>query len=165
LFGDQGKKELTWTIGHNFLQTFEFEPIPQFALPLIEAFANRSRFYDAPIESQVDQNKEPKARYDNYTSQTMIQLGKWLDFSPKMMEHIFKGYTGTIGGYALSLADLFARAASGAPDQPGLRARDIPVLNSIYQTGDPRTTQCVTDFYDMLQSATQAYNTLRAIPR
>lgn len=67
---------------------------------------SRHRFFDTPIGGFSDKGKLPQARYNGHTGDTMVKLGEWLGMSPKKLKHIFDGYTGTMGMYALSAMDV-----------------------------------------------------------
>lgn len=159
----QPDEKLLWSLKHGVLETLGINPIPQMALPAIEVWGNRSFYFDTPIEGMSDEGKLPEARYSTYTSETMVQLGKALGMSPKKLEHLWEGYTGTMGAYALGLADIATRKAIDTPDQPSWRASDLPVIKSFYKGDDPaRSTQYVTDLYDRLSEANELYRTMRA---
>lgn len=160
LAGSESDEKLMWSIKHNLWQTLRFDPIPQVALPVLEAWGNRSRYFDRPIEGFDDLGKLPEARFDGRTSDTAVALGDWIGISPKKLEHIWNGYTGTLGMYALGAIDIATRGLSGAPDKPQWRATDAPVIRSFVR-GEPRSSQFVTDFYDMLTKAEETYKTVR----
>lgn len=101
---------------HGLTGTLALNPVPQAVAPLFDVQKNRDSFFDTPIETMTDEGKLPAARYDAFTSPTMRaafgQLtGPPLGLSPKQLEHLWDRYLGTIGIYALSVADLLAREA------------------------------------------------------
>lgn len=162
--GSQEADKLRWSIMHNLFQTLNINPIPQGVMPIAEVVANRSFFFDTPIEGMSDEGKLTEARYNEHTSSTMKELGaigKWVGLSPKELEHLYNGYLGTIGAYALSLVDVATNWATDRTERPEMKLEDFPVIKSFYK-GDspPRSTQYITDLYDRMTEVDQIYRTI-----
>jgi hypothetical protein len=90
----------------------------------------------------------------------MIVLGKALNVSPMQLEHIVRGYLGTMGIYVLMGADSLV----GDPtfgETPDLRIDEYPVIRRFYKQKPFRSTQLETDFYDFAQRVQIIGNTLR----
>jgi len=167
LLGAQENEKLAWTLKHNLLGTFGFSgpyglPIPQAMQPLIEVAANRSFFFDSPVEGMADEGKLPEARYDASTSDTMIKLGEWTGSSPKKLQHMLEGYTGTMGAYALGIVDVVTRWATNHPGKPEKRIEDLPAFRTLYRGDSPRSNRYVGQLYDDLTKAEQVYKTIEA---
>jgi len=163
--GNQTGEQLTSAVARGFFETLAFNPVPQFYQPIREIQANRNFFRDMPIEGMADEGKLPEARYDNRTSALGIALGQvtgpTMGISPKQIDHLIQGYTGTLGGYVLSMSTLIADM--GQPGEaPDRRLSDLPVAKVLYSGKDPRSTQYHTQFYDMLGEADQIYRTMRS---
>ncbi|NIB43825.1 hypothetical protein HBA55_29755 [Pseudomaricurvus alkylphenolicus] len=159
---NQPDEKLLWSLKHGTLETLSFNPVPQAVLPILELWGNKSWHFDTPIESLSDQRKLPQDRYNARTSDTMVELGQFLGMSPKQLEHLLKGYTGTMGAYALSVSDLLVSAAKGKPNQGEIRPTDIPVVKSFYRGSAPAySTQYVTDLYDRLSEVKQIHASLK----
>ena len=93
---------------------------------------------------------------------TQIFLHSLTGLSPKKLEHIVTGYTGTIGAYVVGICDAIVRASGDYGAAPAIRADQIPVLQSIYQGSAPaKSSQAMTDFYQLLDEANQVYSTIR----
>src|SRR3546814_6775192 len=92
--------------------------------------------------------------YDSRTSDLMKWIGAGTNLSPKMLEHLWNGYTGTLGGYILSAADGLIRWS-----QPGqsaeMQLRDYPVLGSFVRSADPNAARYSREMYDTLHQAEQ----------
>lgn len=165
LTGSQDGEDLAKAVSHGVFQTLAFNPVPQFYQPIRELQANRNFFRDMPIEDMADEGKLPEARYDERTSALSRALGQMtgpaLGLSPKQLDHLVMGYTGTLGGYVLAMSNQIAGAFSDAA-RPALSAGDIPVLKVLYQGDAVRSTQYQTEFYDMLQEAEQLHRTIRS---
>lgn len=164
LLGDDSPRKLadrvTWNIAHQ-LNLLEW---PQIVKPGIEIWANRNTFRDAPIETVADENKLPHLRYNARTSDTMKLLAGVMPetadaagMSPKRMEHLVNGYLGSIGSFALSIADTAVRIAEGAPDKPSMRLDDYPLLGVVYRVDPTISSQFVEDIYDMAKEVNQIH--------
>ncbi|MFM5499492.1 LPD38 domain-containing protein [Aeromonas veronii] len=143
-----------------FGDTFAFNPIPQIIKPAVEASVNYDFFKGAPIDSPQDLAVQAEARYSEQTSLLMRELGELSGFSPKQLEHLVIGYTGTIGGYVMATADGLIRA-SRPGESASWRADEIPLLKAVYRGSDPaKSTQHMEDFYQMLSEVNQLKRTV-----
>lgn len=159
--GTQPSSKLKWSLMHNLMATLNFNPIPQIAVPAIEVWGNESFFYQTPIEGFGDEQKLPEARYNARTSETMRMFGEWLGVSPKKLEHLWKGYLGTIGAYALATSDMLVSTAQGAPDKPSMRPSDVIGLKSFWRgSGIAYSTQYETDLYEALDEVNKLHQTM-----
>lgn len=159
--GTQNEKDLGKAVANAVWNTMAMNPIPQMFLPATESVMNHSFFKSAPIEGMADQNKQSQDRYNAYTSDTAKAIGEAFGVSPKKVEHLVKGYTGTIGGYVLGASDIMARQIMGVENAETPISR-YPVIKSFYQGSGPKTsTKFANDFYDALDTANQAYGSYK----
>lgn len=165
LTGTQDGGDLAKAVSQGVFQTLQFNPVPQFYQPIRELQANRNFFRDSPIEDMSDEGKLPAARYDERTSAIGRVLGQvtgpTLGLSPKQLDHLVQGYTGTLGGYVLGMSTLLARSLDDAAT-PASRAGDIPILKVLYQGDAPRSSKYQSEFFDMLTEADQLHRTLKS---
>ncbi|WJN61376.1 LPD38 domain-containing protein [Pseudomonas sp. SO81] len=165
LTGSQGGDDLTKAVAQGVFQTLAFNPVPQFYQPIRELQANRNFFRDSPIEDMGDEGKLPEARYDERTSAIGKVLGQvtgpTIGLSPKQIDHLVQGYTGTIGGYVLGMSSLVAAGLTEG-EGPAWRAEDLPVAKVMYQGDAPRTSKYQAQFFDMLTEADQLHRTLKS---
>jgi len=166
----QPSEKVTWSIVHGLITTLGLNPIPQFALPIAEVFANRSVFFDTPIESRSDQGKISSQRFNSYTSDLAMAAGdtdlaEWLGLSPKRLQHLWKGYTGTLGAYVLKAADMAVRAASDNPTKTPIGLPDMPLIGAIFKGDRVKSSQFVTDFYDTLGDLEEISTTIKALAK
>ena len=77
-------------------------------------------------------------------------IGNKTGLSPKRIEHLWNGYTGTMGAYALDTVDWLVRSVEGTPDRPELAWSEMPLAKAFYR-GDspPKNTRYTTEFYDL----------------
>lgn len=148
-------------LGWNIWQVFNVGQLPQAVGPIAEQIANRSFFTGRPIVGLGLQNLEPEAQFNPWTHTTSIEIGRELGLSPVRIDAFLQGYFGTLGGYALSAADVVTRALGGYPARPALRADQVPVLGRFMRDAPPQGTQFATDFYDLLSQLQATANTIR----
>lgn len=164
--GDKFAKRL----GHVFLDTFAFNPIPQAIKPLYELGANENTFTGRPIEDQSMRRLSPSMRSRPETSrladaasrsiESSLDLvgGKQLALSPVQIDHLIQGYAGAVGATAVGLADTIWRRASGE-ELPARRWSEYQPIKRFYKdlTLEDNYTRYGTDFYTALKKADQAY--------
>lgn len=163
--GTQDSSDLFRSVVHGIFDTLSFNPVPQMVHPIREVQANRDLFRNSPIEDMSDEGKLPEARYDERTSAIGYSLGqvtgRLAGVSPKQVDHLIKGYTGTLGAYVLSMSNVIAEQFSDA-ERPAYTAADIPVVKTMFQGDTVRSTRYQTEFYDALTEAEQIYRTVKA---
>jgi GGDEF domain-containing protein len=167
-----GKDRMDQTVRSFLAQvggTLAMNPIPQAVIPIMELWANKSFFTGRPIENMGDEQMLPEARENWWTSDTAKLLADLLPdvanatkMSPKRIEHLWNGYTGTMGAYALETVDWMVRQISKAPDRPEMNWADMPLLKAIYR-GDrvPSNTRYSTEFYDLMTLADSTSQTIK----
>lgn len=154
--GAQFGKAVARAIG----DTFALNPTPQIVKPLVEATFNYDTFRGGPIDGPQDLNVQAEARYNEQTSLLMRELGELTGFSPKQLEHLVIGYTGTMGSYVMAAADGLIRA-SRPGESASWRADEIPLVKAVYRgTGPAKSTQHMEEFYRMLNEVNQLKRTV-----
>ncbi|MBE0418567.1 hypothetical protein EI165_00335 [Pseudoalteromonas nigrifaciens] len=159
--GTQTGSDLGKAVANAVFNTLALNPIPQMALPAVEVMVNKSFFKDAPIEGMADENKQAQDRYNAYTSETAKAIGSAFNVSPKKVEHLIKGYTGTIGGYVLGASDIVSRQIMGI-ETAETPINRYPVIKAFYQGSGPKgSTKFANEFYDALEATNQAYGSYK----
>ncbi|PJK07991.1 hypothetical protein CO610_07450 [Lysobacteraceae bacterium NML95-0200] len=141
--------------------TLALNPVPQMARPMVEQFFNYNIFMGRNIESAFEQHKVPSERKTPRSSETAILLSKAMagddgdgGISPKRIEHLVRGYFGSMGMYVLRTADALVRAATDAPERPAMRLRDMPAIGALYRgDGMDANTRWTGDFYELRDQA------------
>ncbi|OWF76189.1 hypothetical protein B4900_19720 [Yersinia rohdei] len=150
-------------VAHNFMETMAFNPIPQVAMPIAEAYVNYDFFKGGPIENMADSNLMAGARYNDQTSLLMREVGEATNMSPKMLDHIVMGYTGSLGGYVMGATNLLMRNLKDYGETPDMRLDEMPVIKSFFRGSDPaKSTQFTEDFYRMMTEANQINSTINS---
>ncbi|WP_454010309.1 LPD38 domain-containing protein [Aeromonas sp. Marseille-Q7275] len=154
--GSQFGKAVARAIG----DTFALNPTPQIVKPMVEAAFNYDSFRGGPIDGPQDLAVMAEARYNEQTSLLMRELGELTGFSPKQLEHLVIGYTGTMGSYVMAAADGVIRAARPG-ESASWRADEIPLVKAVYRgTGPAKSTQHMEEFYRMLNEVNQLKRTV-----
>ncbi len=161
MLGNDRPEETRAAAAGIILNTFAFNPLsnPLMLVP-IEQWAGQTFFPGGPIESRALQGLPPGQRYTARTSDTARLVGGALDVSPERIEHIVRGYTGTIGMYGLGAMDGTIRFLRG-DEAPEVRLDEQPILRSAVVQGPLRTTKWTERFYAIRQLAQEAHNGLR----
>lgn len=151
----------------NIAETLNFDPTPQLVKPAWEVANNHNAFRDAPIDSPFD-NREPGRRSDARTSDTAALVGEALNVSPKKLEHLVRGYTGTLGTHVLEGVDMVVAEVDGSAAKPAKAAHETVLVREL--TGGawrgpreavPYTTKYMDAFFDLRDRAKEKYDTLK----
>lgn len=154
--GAQFGKAVARAIG----DTFALNPTPQIVKPIVEAAFNYDSFRGGPIDNPQDLAVKAEARYNEQTSLLMRELGDLSGLSPKQLEHLVIGYTGTMGSYVMAVADGLIRAARPG-ESASWRADEIPLVKAVYRgSGPAKSTQHMEEFYQMLNEVNQLKRTV-----
>ena len=158
---DTGKD--TWdSVKRNVLSTFAFNPIPQTFLPVFEAVTNHSFFTGRAIVAPGMEEVAPEFQVSAGTSRFAELLGKNLGLSPIKIDHVIKGYTGTIGGYAADVFDMVYDANADVP-KASKRMEQMPVIRRFLL--DPEARGTVTAYYDLKNSVDEVVRTSNYLER
>jgi len=159
----------TWnSLGRHTFSTLNFNPIPQWALPVVEGVFNHSIYRGEPILSYWDQKNEGWLADPEYASPFAIMLSESVDkqggrISAQKIDHIFRGYVGTLGSYALMAADSAGRIAAGIPERPTRRLDQWPVIGRFLQENEGRGP--IQTFYDLYEELDIFNTTLNNLKR
>jgi hypothetical protein len=117
----------------------------------------------APEVSPYDAARQQFASMDNdQTSLIAREVGGALNLSPKMLDHIINGYTGTLGSYVLGATNIMMRQMGDYGASPALRLDEMPVIKSFFRDDPAKNTQFIEDFYRMMTTANQVYTTINS---
>ena len=147
--------------------TFAMDPTPQLFKPALDVAQNERSFTGNPILGFGDQFRSPEGQYSPWTSESMKQLAEampdsapdWMR-SPKRLEYLMKGYFGTLGGYALGVADNMTRYAVDAPAAPEQTLGKTPVIKRFY-SDELTSNKHVGRFYDMADEVNSTYANMK----
>ena len=163
LLGKDDTKKAGERLGRMFLDTFSMNPLPHAFMPAIEQWANKSLFTGRDIVGPSQERLLPEAQVTAGTGDLARAVGGATGTSPVRIEHLVRGYTGTLGQYALQLGDLAVRTATDGPEPPERSIEDMPVFKRFYRGGENKAARSryLTEFYDMKREIDQTWNTVR----
>jgi len=169
-----GGEKFAQRLGHMLTDTFSFDPTPQLVKPAVEVFwKNKDSFTGRPIEDQSMERLSPSLRSRPDTSRLADAAsrgmeaaagavgGQDLALSPVQIDHLIRGYTGSVGATAVATADTLWRRAMGE-ELPARRWHEYQPIKRFYRdlTQEPTYTRYGTDFYEALKKADRAYSSL-----
>ena len=158
--GKQNNKDLERSMTHAVTSTLAMNPIPQIIKPGFEVWANYDFFSGRPIDSFSDQFKRPQDRYSMYTTETAKIIGDAFGASPQKIEHLVRGYAGTLGSYVLSSADIIGNSFATATGKGEFKINefdDLSLIRAFVKTGEVGGTYYGEQFYDTLQEINSLY--------
>jgi hypothetical protein len=92
-------------------------------------------------------------------------MGEFLNVSPSKLEHIMRGYTGTLGGYVLTAIDSITRGATGSPLLPSnFELRKMPVINRLLLDLD-KSGGYQQQFYELRSEVDKAVQTINSLQK
>jgi len=130
--------------------------------PLFEAVTNRNSWTNTEIVPYYKQKELPAYQARQSTNEIARLIGEGLNISPMKIEHVLKGYTGTLGGYLLDLMDVTARRVTGTPLMPA-NINSIPLIKRFLIDND-KGGGLQQSFYELreeVMGATATINDLR----
>jgi len=131
----------------------------QVTKPFLESYVNYSFFTGQPIVPMYMEDRLPEQRKRNGTNAMAIALGETFGASPLKIEHIMRGYTGTVGSWILFASDHAIRSMSNMPAKPALRIDQWPLLKRFLQT-DLGSQGQLGNFYEFRKETKKFVNSL-----
>jgi hypothetical protein len=157
-FGSDTGKDLKESMVRNAVSTLQFNPIPQAFLPIVENVANYSFFTGEPIVGRGMENVAPRFQINQGTSVIAKELGESLNYSPIKIDNFIRGYTGTMGTYAVQLLDSIF-TTQGQPVKASMRMEQLPVIKRFF-SGDSGTVSAYYDLKGDIDEITRTMNVL-----
>jgi hypothetical protein len=165
------------------------EFVPTAAAPIVDQFANRSTFTNRTLIPSAQEKFLPEYQYTPYTTELTKAVGRIVGAfpgisdvkmdqsasggiaraitSPILMENYIRGWTGTLGNYALTAADTALRKQGILPDppQPTATLADIPIIRAFVVRYPSTSAQSIQDFYDNYERNKSYFTTFMAKAR
>jgi len=161
-FGEDTSKDLKDSIVRNITSTLAFNPIPQAFLPVVENVANYSFFTGQPIVGKGLEDVAPKFQASAGTSLLAQQIGEATNSSPVKIDNLIRGYTGTLGTYAVMLLDSMMRG-EGDPTKATMKAEQLPVVKRFFASSEGTGT--ITAYYEMKKAVDESTRTINFLER
>jgi hypothetical protein len=161
-FGNDTGEDLKKSMIRNAVATFAFNPIPQTVKPVLEAVVDYNMFTMRPILGQGMKDIEPEFQVGPSTSNFAKVLAQSLGLSPIKVDHIIKGYTGTIGMYAIDTIDIVLDQFGDSP-KPTKRFEQLPVIKRF--ASDPEARGFVTQYYELKDAVDTTVRTMNLLEK
>jgi hypothetical protein len=160
--GDDTGKDFADSMGRAAWSTFGFLPVPQTALPMLEAATNYSFYTGRNIVGAGMEGVFPEFQKGPSTSKVATLLGEQLGISPMKVDHMIKGYTGTIGTYMVDVIDSIGDLNSESP-KAAKRFEQMPVIKRF--AVDPEAKGQVTAYYKLKDAVDETVRTINLLER
>lgn len=150
-------------IQRTVFDTLSFNPIPQVFLPALEVSANFDFYTQRNIENEYLRDLLPEERYTEYTTGIAKAAGQATGTSPTKIDHLIRGYFGTMGAYTADVVGQIVEQSQSVPKPERLRLSEpylIPVLGPLFKSPDGR--KFAEELYQIDQAANMAVSTLRS---
>ena len=135
----------------------------QIVKPLIEAGFNVNFYTGNPIVSKYLEGNMQDAFIDRATTNELAKIvGEMFDVSPLKVEHVMRGYTGTIGTYVLGAVDEVMRSPALTGDKemqmPSRPVTEFPVIKRFF--ANSKNAGAKEDFYELNSEIKKIVGTL-----
>jgi phospholipid N-methyltransferase len=115
----------------------------------------------SPVVPKALSDVEATEQYTSNTSETFVRMGEALGVSPIKAEHMFKAYTGYLGGYLLWGTDHMLWDEEKFGEKPDSKASDNIFLRR-FLTPDVRpATAAMEKFFDLKEKSDRVVSTFR----
>jgi hypothetical protein len=151
-------------LAHTFTETFAVN-VPQFFVPIIEQWANKSFFSGRPIVPERLKGLKPEEQYEPWTSEAMRTLAGGLGVSPKRAQEMVRGYFATLGELILAGTDIGFRNTFDYPERADWRLEDYPLVGRFLRDQPPRYTKQMSWFYRAMEEADRTVKTVNHFKR
>ncbi len=137
----------------------------QILKPISEAINNKNTFTGTEIVPYYQQKKEPGLQSRPTTNYLIKSIGEFLNISPSKMEHVVRGYTGSLGAHVLNVVDMTARGVTGEPILPSnVSLNKIPLINRLLTDID-KSGGYQQQFYELRNEVDRAVQTMNALEK
>lgn len=158
--------DLVNAMARAMLETLSMDPLPQMIRPMYENVSNFDFYTMKPIENRYLQNLLPEERYTEYTSEAYKKVGQALGVSPVKLDHLIRGYTGTIGALTADAAGMMLELGKENAKPERMRFSEpnlLPAIGQLFR--GPNGKRAVEELYQLDEAANMAVATLRAVSK
>ena len=154
--------DLRQSIARNITSTLVMNPIPHVAMPIIENVANYSFFTGQPIVGKGMEDVYTPYQLNPSTSLLAQLVGKETNQSPLKIDNLIRGYTGTLGTYAVMLLDAAMRG-EGDDVKATKKLEQMPVFKRFMTTKQGSGT--INAYYELKKEVDTAVKTVNFLER
>ena len=175
--GETSGREIAKLFWSEFTSTFGVNPIPQVALPALEALVNYDFYTDLPLISEGKARLAPELQYDSRTSTVAMLLGnipikynfttgKFEGISPIIIDQLISGYGGPFGTYIMQGAGMLMEGGDIGPDRLPRDVTQLPLVKRFLLDAESRSPKSVAQAYELFRvvdEANRSFSRLRQI--
>jgi hypothetical protein len=154
--------DLRQSIARNLSSTLVMNPIPHVAMPIVENIANYSFFTGQPIVGKGMEDVYTPYQANPSTSLLAQLVGKETNQSPLKIDNLIRGYTGTIGTYAVMMLDAAMRG-EGDDVKATKKLEQMPVFKRFMTTKQGSGT--INAYYELKKEVDTAVKTVNFLER
>jgi hypothetical protein len=156
--GNQDMRQTVQGMTRGLQTTLSINPVPQAVRPLFEAYNNKSWFTGRSIVPYFQTGLSPQLQAGMNTSALAQEMGSLFNISPLKVDHILKGYTGTVGSYILFASDVAVRPMLGYEAAPSLLGEPErwPMFRRFFQGKDGGGR--LAEYYDFREASERITN-------
>jgi hypothetical protein len=161
-FGNDTGKDLREALLRAAVGTFAFNPIPQTVKPIVEASFNFSTFTLREIVSEGMKDIESQYQVGPGTSTFAKEIAQTLGLSPIKVDHVIKGYVGTMGMYAIDTIDMVLDQFGDSP-KATKRFEQLPIIKRFALDKEARGN--VTQYYELKDAVDTVVRTINFLEK
>jgi hypothetical protein len=150
-----------WRAANGFVPLSPAAYLPQTMKPILEAMTNYNFFTQREIVGLGMKDVDPEFQVGPGTSALAQFIGK-LGLSPLKVDHVIKGYTGTMGMYAIDTIDTVMDQFGDSP-KPAKRFEQMPVIKRF--AVDPEARGSVTAYFDLKHTIDTTVRTMNLLEK
>ena len=166
-FGDSTGREAAQSAVTGLTGTLAINPFgAQIVKPLIEAGFNYNMYTgNAIVSKYLDGNLQDAFIDRTSTNELARTVGEMFDVSPLKIEHVMRGYTGTIGTYVLGAVDEVMRSPALTGDKelemPSRPITEFPIMKRFF--ANSKNAGAKEDFYELNAEIKKIVGTLNSL--
>lgn len=138
------------------------EGVPQFIRPTLEVAMNYDMFQDRNIINPTMRKLDPEQRFTKSTSEWAKVMGKLTGISPVNLDHLAKGYFGSVATLTSLFTDTAIAEMRGVPRAEKSWRDTLSRLPNIGTAiGKDENTAVMSDFYEVARDVNQVVDSYR----
>lgn len=150
---------------HAVLDSLHFNPIPQAALPALEVAANHDFYTGREVVPPRLAELPVPQRQNDRTSEVAKGIGAATGTAPMNVDHLLRGYFGTVGGYALFATDALTQAVKGGPSKPATTTTQLPALGTVLKDARNIGSEQQNRFYELKHEVDEVVKGVTALKK
>ena len=156
---DKGKEfaeGMMWTM----TQMYGIDGVPAMMTGWWDLVKNK-KWTGAPVVPKALADVSATEQYTSNTAETFIRMGEALGVSPIKAEHMFKAYTGYLGGYLLAATDNMLWDESKFGEKPEKDLSDNVFLRRFLTKEVRPSTAAMEKFFDLKEKSDEIVSTFK----